>query len=132
MNERTSTVHVEPTSQPNVIKMTWQRHVQERDVCLAFEKITSLLDKSSQPCYVIVDITHDPNFPIYTTIHNALVGPNRHPRLCAWLIIGSNRAARLIATTMTSVTRRSNIYWFNTEDEAITYIDSQVNLREAQ
>lgn len=116
------TVTVEPLSAENVLRMTWQKWVTEEDVYAAFKIITTALVESQNDLFVIVDLRNNPNFPLNATVTGALYGPYRNPRLKEWLIIGSNSTARLIARLLNSISRRDNIHWFNSEDEALAYL----------
>jgi len=113
-------VHVEVLN-TQVIKMTWQHRVNEIDVGRAFDKINQLLNENDGPRFVLVDISAKPQFPLMTTVHSAVAGPYRNPRLREWLIVGSNRLAHMVEKTLASVTNRRNVVWFNTEADALAY-----------
>ncbi len=124
MNSEPSTVTIEHIEQRNCICMKWDRHVNALDVDTAFSEITKILYQSPIPMYVIVDLRRDPNFPIGVTLKGAFFGPYRDSKLEEWLIISSNPAARVIERTLASVTGRHNVHWFDTEDEAMAYLES--------
>lgn len=119
------TVDIEDIEGHPAIKMTWQHQVKYYDVRDAFRGIEAKLNTSTQPLYVVVDITRSPNFPLNATVGEAAAGPYRNPNLVEWLIIGSNRGARMIEHLLSSITGRHNVRWFKTEAEVIAYLDSQ-------
>lgn len=100
----------------------WAQAVHSEDVQTAFRELNSLLDTAESPLYVFVDLRERPNFPLADTLRGALEGPFRHPMLKEWLVIGSNPMAHTIGRILTSITRRNNIKWFNTEEKAIEYL----------
>jgi hypothetical protein len=117
------TVDVQPIKYLPALKMIWQHKVVDKDVITAFESITTALNNSKDPLYVVVDLLNNPNFPLMVTIQNALE-PYRHPQLQEWLIVGSNWMARTIEGTLSKITRHKNVRWFDTEDDALNYLKS--------
>lgn len=107
------------------IKMVWMKDVTVPDVRDAFHDISAYLDNTEQPLPVIVDITRNPNFPIIETVLHALAGPFRHAMLSEWLVVGSSPAAHKIENLLSRVTSRSNIRWFESEEEAVSYAGRQ-------
>ena len=107
--------------------MVWGRNVTDRDVRIAFGRIQSLLDEVGEPRCVLVDLSNMPNMPLAPTLQSALAGPYRHPMLRNWLIIESehNRVAHLLERLLSGATRRRNVYWFTSEQEALAFIDSE-------
>jgi hypothetical protein len=106
--------------------MTWDHLVNQADVTPAFEAILEILEESEGQVYVVVDILNSPHFPMAETMARALLGPFRHPRLEAWLIIGNNWMARSIEELLVKVTGRSNVFWFSSEVEALAHLRNQV------
>ncbi|MBL8155385.1 MAG: hypothetical protein JNM70_14470 [Anaerolineae bacterium] len=125
METPVKTVTVEDFEGFPAIRMTWQHEVKYPDLRDAFRRIEAKLNASSQPLYVVVDITHYPNFPLNATVAEAAAGPYRNPNLVEWLIIGSNRGARLIEQLLGSITGRRNVRWFQTEAEVTAYLGSR-------
>ncbi len=123
--ETLPTVTVEYNDALSSIRMTWQNQVINTDVQNAFEAINTYLQASDKPLYVIVDIRSNPTFPITATLNGALFGPYRSPMLKEWLILGTNPVARIIERTLKSVTGRSNVLWFDADDEVIDYLQKQ-------
>ncbi len=119
----TRTVEVVPVAGYPALRMFWQHHIERADLQPAFQQITAALQQSTCPLYVIVDLSHDPQFPIVDTMMGALRGPFRHPQLAEWLVCGSNSSARMIGSLLTKATRRNNIRWFADEAEALAYLD---------
>ena len=101
--------------------MIWQHDIIEADVAPAFQKISTALDATKRPLYVIVDLLSNPRFPIMTTVQEALP-PYRDPMLKEWLIVGSNWMAKAIESTLARITRHNNVRWFKTEAEALAYL----------
>jgi hypothetical protein len=118
------TVYVEPLDNHHAVKMIWQHQIVARDLRTAFGQIGEALAQTDEPLYVIVDLQSNPQFPIRATVEEALPA-YRHPNLKAWLILGHNRIGKLIESTLTALTRRQNVYWFNSEADAIAYIQAE-------
>lgn len=116
------TVTVTPLAVESALKMTWQQSVTEEDVYTAFKTINAALAESKNDLFIVVDLLNNPNFPLNATINGAIFGPYRNAKLKEWLIVGTNPTARLIARMLNSISRRDNIRWFSSEDEALTYI----------
>lgn len=123
MSNPQPTVDVQPIDGYPALKMTWQHKVRDEDVVVAFRKIGATLDSSDYPVYIVVDLLNDPQFPILTTVHE-VIGPYRHPKLEAWLVIGSNWMAKTIESALAKITRRKSVHWFRSENEAIAYLMS--------
>jgi len=116
-----ATVAVQPLDgYQNTLLMTWQKIIHPPDVRTAFEAICGKLKSGSGPVYVVVDLLCDPKFPLSETMMSA-VNCYANPLLGAWLIVGGNRSARAIESFLARVTRRQNVFWFETLEEALSY-----------
>lgn len=116
------TVTVEPLAEkPEHLLMTWQSHVEIDDMREAFRAITKALDESGKPRYVVVDIRANPRFPVTQTVTEAME-PYSHPNMAGWLIVGQNFLARSIERVLSAITRKHNVHWFTTLEDAIAYI----------
>jgi hypothetical protein len=124
MNTPNPSVCVEAIEGFPAILMTWQHDVNKGDVVAAFQKLQTLLDGADQPIYIVVDIQSNPIFPLRETIQGALWGPYRHPRVEEWLVAGSNTLAHTIERTLSNITRRKNVRWFETEAAALGYLST--------
>ena len=102
--------------------MKWPRSVDKESIRTAFRGIMDVLDATGEPIYVIVDLRDDPDFPMTETIQSAYWGPFRHHRLAEWLVVSTNVLGRMIGHTLATITRRNNIKWFDTMDEAMAYL----------
>jgi hypothetical protein len=122
MENGNRTVWVETLTDLPAVKMIWKRQVHSPDVSAAFQEIDKCLTRSKEPQYVIVDITSNPNFPIFETVIHCAVGPFRNPMLHEWLIVGENAGAKRIENLLSRMTGRSNVRWFNCEEQAIAYL----------
>lgn len=129
--EENPTVWSERLQDVPAIKMVWMGEVEVADLRDAFNDISAYLDDTEEPLPVIVDITRNPRFPIVETVLHALAGPFRHAMLSEWLVIGNSPAARKIEDLLARVTSRSNVRWFDTEEEAVAYIREQGSSRAA-
>lgn len=110
------------TSDYPAAMLWWAHAVRREDVVQAFRDLNAILNAASDPIYVFVDLRERPNFPLGDTLRGALDGPFRHPKLKEWLVIGSSPMAHTIGRMLSSITRRHNIKWFNTEQDAINYL----------
>ena len=117
-----ATVSVTPIAVQNALLMSWEHRVDRDDVRAAFQEMTDYLNEASRPLYVIVDLRNNPMFPLAETITAAFWGPFRHPLLAEWLVVGSSPAARTIGRTLTGISRRDNIRWFQTMEQAEEYL----------
>lgn len=118
------TVYVELLDNPVAIQMVWSRYVDKQDVANAFRDINTLLNESSKPLHIIVDLQNNPQMPVAVTLNSALFGPYRNPQLKSWLIIGSSSMGRVVENVLSSVTGRNNVQWFNNPDEVFAYLEA--------
>ncbi len=117
-------IAVDWLDEPPCIRMVWGQHVTDKDVQEAFERIQMLLNKVKEPRCVLVDISQVANMPLTVTFQSAVTGPYRHPRLRNWLIVEphTNRIAHVAEKLMSSVTRRHNVRWFKSEQDALDFM----------
>lgn len=106
--------------------MSWPRIIERDSIKEAFRTIVTSLDASDVPMYVVVDLHANPDFPMTDTIQGAYFGPYRHPMLSEWLVVNTNILGRMIGNTLSSITRRHNIKWFDTMEEALDYLHKMV------
>lgn len=107
--------------------MAWDAHVIPNDVSLAYQQITTELDQSETPKYIIVDLTHNPNMPLSETLQGVLSGPHKHPMLKQWLVIGDHSVGHMVANVLTITTGKGKIAWFDTLENAYDHIKTEVN-----
>lgn len=111
-----STVSLRQLEGRHVVETVWSQNINPDDVRNAMRTINALLDKTTLPLHVIIDIRQNPDFPLWATIKETMFGPFRHPNMGYWLVLGSNKTAKFIAYVLTEVSNRASIVWF--EDEA--------------
>lgn len=102
--------------------LAWEQRVEKEDVGPAFRQLTRALDDSNDPLWIIVDLRKNPSLPLHETISSTLWGPSRHDKLRGWLVIGSNSTAQLIGRTLSKITGRFNIEWFETIDQVYDHM----------
>lgn len=117
-----TTIHVCRMRRQAAIRMTWAHVVRAEDVRPAFETIVAMLNSSSTPLAVLVDITSEPDFPLVETMTQALIGPYQHANLSEWLIVGVTSKAHIIEEFLVKVTGRENVRWFDSESAALCYL----------
>lgn len=106
----------------------WASTVKREDVIPAFRVLRGLLNQATRPLCVLVDLRERPALPLTDTLRGALDGVFQHHSLDKWLVVGSTPLAQTIGRTLSAITRRNNILWFKTYNEAIAYLQQ----REAQ
>lgn len=119
-------VTVTPINGYPALIMRWPRVIERESIKEAFRTIVSALDASDVPMYVVVDLHANPDFPMTDTIQGAYFGPYRHEMLAEWLVVNTNILGRMIGNTLSSITRRHNIKWFDTMEEALTHLQEMV------
>ncbi len=115
-------VTVTPIEGQPAFLMTWPHIVDKESIRSAFRDIMDGLDTTDKPLYVVVDLRNNPDFPMTETIQGAYWGPFRHYRLAEWLVVSTNVLGRMIGHTLATITRRNNIKWFETMEEAMLYL----------
>ena len=105
----------------NCLHMTWARNVEVMDVMTAFRYLRHHLDAAHEPLCVLVTLHPKTNIPLTTTLLE-VKSVFTNPMLRAWLVVGDSHAGRAIAHALTLHTHRHNIYWFNTEAEALAHM----------
>jgi hypothetical protein len=111
------------SGQPALL-MTWPRVIERESIKEAFRTIVTALDDTDVPLYIVVDLHANPDFPMTETIQGAYFGPFRHPYLAEWLVVNTNILGRMIGNTLSSITRRHNIKWFDTTEEAMEHLQN--------
>lgn len=119
-------VTVTPFQGHPALVMYWPRVIERESIKTAFHKIVEALDTSEVPLYIIVDLQANPDFPMTDTIQGAYFGPYRHANLAEWLVVNTNILGRMIGNTLASITRRHNIKWFDTMEEAVRHLEERV------
>ncbi|MBK9122011.1 MAG: STAS/SEC14 domain-containing protein [Chloroflexi bacterium] len=103
-------------------ELWWAAAVKREDVIPAFKVLLDLLNQTPQPLCILVDLRERPTFPLTDTLRGALDGVFQHHKLDKWLVVGSTPLAQTIGRTLSAITRRNNILWFKTYDEAIAFL----------
>lgn len=117
-----TTVPVTTVEGHHALLMRWGSAPEKRDVRDAFKTMTESLNASSVPLRVIVDVSSDPRFPLSETISGAFWGPFRNRMLTEWLVVGASGMAHTIGRALIGMSRRDNIRWFDTMDDAMSYL----------
>ena len=117
-----STVSLRQLEGRHVVETIWSQNIDPDDVRDTMCTINTLLDKTSLPLHVIIDIRQNPDFPLWSTIKETMFGPFRHPNMGHWLVIGSNKTAKFIAYILTEVSNRASIVWFDDEASLWQYV----------
>ena len=117
------TVNVEWLEEYPVVRMVWARELDLEHVESAFHTVTTLLNTRREATYVLVDLSANPQFPMLQTVSGALFGPHTNPYLKEWLVVGANAAAKQIGRVVTNISGKHKIQWFDTQDEALAYVD---------
>lgn len=101
--------------------MTWEETVNTRDVQNAFFALERELQPCRNPVYILVILKGNVQFPVHTTVIHALP-VYRNRKVEAWLVVGGNHFARSIASFLARWSGRRNVYWFQTEQEALAHL----------
>lgn len=117
-----STCTATPIAGLPAVKLWWASRVDQKDVKPAFERLTTLINESPVPIYVLVDLSQRPDLPVIETIHNAISGPFRNANLAEWLVVGSSPLAQIIGRSLSMLASRSNIRHFESEQAAMAYL----------
>lgn len=112
--------------------LAWETRVDRADVSPAFRQLTQALDESPDSLWIVVDLRQNPNLPLHETISSTLWGPSRHDQLRGWLVLGSSSTAQLIGRTLTKITGRFNIQWFETMDQAIEHMQMVLDQEQSE
>ncbi len=119
-----STVRIEPyPNRTDCIRMVWEERVLSADVTTAFRHIQQHMDAHDHPLTVVVILHPKTNFPLSITVAHALP-VYRDERLRAWLVVGKSTFAKIIERVLSYQSQRRTVYWFDTEDEALTYLQT--------
>ena len=116
-----NTVRITPIDDHNALLMEWDVRPNPADVRAAFEDIRTAMNQYDHPIYVVVDLPDNVQFPVSDTVLGALP-VYRDEQLEAWLVINPGGLAKSIARTLNYITRRKNVYWFDTYAEAMRYL----------
>ena len=121
MQTRQATITIKRIEGYNALEMTWACRVDPRDIRDAFQAVHNVLNDTQAPVYVVVDLCNNPQIPLLDTLY-AAIEPYRHPLLEEWLVVGTSQVAYLVERSLSRITGRHNVRWFNTCEEALQYI----------
>jgi len=112
----------------NNLTMVWNETVQNDDMIQAFDYLQLVLDTADTPQDVVVVLNRHVNFPISSTILNALP-VHKHPNLKSWLVVGGRHSlAQVIANVLSTMSKQDKVQWFKSKDEVEQYLLQQENL----
>jgi hypothetical protein len=97
--------------------MKWEWQANPVDIKRAYRVISETLDVATSPIYVIVDLRKNVRMPLKETVSGAMFGPYSHSKLAAWLVIGGHQIARVVANSLSQVTGKNKVEWFETEED---------------
>ncbi len=106
---------------PHLLKMIWSAYIDGGDVRNAFSQICDYLEEVEDAVWVIVDITANPNLSLNNTVFTAM-NAQKMANLEAWLVLGKNKTAEVIGRTLSAITGKKNIEWFDAETELNQYL----------
>ena len=107
--------------------MTWNTKPEDEDVLDAFTRIREHINRVRQQVCIIVDITASPNYNLRLTFAEALQ-IQKLPYPPCWLMVGKNHLSAYIARLLEAM-GRAHIEWFNTYDEAVSFIEERERTR---
>ncbi len=107
---------------PHVVRIDWAKQAEAKDIRVAFHALAHHVERATQPLTVIIVFEKNPRFPMSLTVLEALP-LYQNERLGAWLVVGGNSLAKAIEATLYHMTRRDIVHWFDTEDEAMAYLN---------
>ncbi len=107
--------------------MTWNTKPEDEDVLDAFTRIREHINRVRQQVCIIVDITASPNYNLRFTFAEALQ-IQKLPYPPCWLMVGKNRLSAYIARLLGAM-EKAHIEWFNTYDEAVSFIEERERTR---
>ncbi|HLA45082.1 MAG TPA: hypothetical protein VJZ27_16675 [Aggregatilineales bacterium] len=122
MSEENSGIQVEPIDGYNALKLICKHNIDDHDLHGASQQILAALDRTTAPLHLVVDLTSQPELPVGATTYEILTGPIKNPLLGKFLVFGSSPSAHLVADF---VEFRGTVeaLWFDTEAEAMAYLD---------
>jgi len=121
---RTNTVVVKSINQIAIL-MQWEATINPSDIMAAYTEIQRILEQATNPIYVVVDLTQNPQMPMRETLTGALFGPYGHPMLAQWLVAGQHNIGLMVARLLERTTGKKQVTWFNTIDDALKFVEQQ-------
>jgi hypothetical protein len=104
------------------ILMTWNGSPSYDCVQDAFREVKILLNASSTPQIVLVDLTSDPAIPTAPDSEGA--SAPHHEMLSGWYVAGGARWAYVVARVLEHLDSAENIRWFYSLDLALASLQS--------
>lgn len=120
------TVSVEAIKDYPALLMKWGETADPTDIKKAYEVISDALSVAQSPLFVIVDLSENRYMPLRETVSGALFGPYNHRNLDAWLVIGGHQIARMVASSLSQVTRQHKVEWFANMEAAMARLHEMV------
>ncbi|GAB4476384.1 MAG: hypothetical protein Kow00124_18390 [Anaerolineae bacterium] len=118
------TVRVTPLEGHHALRMDWDRDPTDADVRAACARLVVCLNDAETMLHVLVDLTARPTIPFNTTTNCMVMGPQVHPRMGCWLLIGDSDEMQAVITVLEAVSNRRNFRWFPRETAAMAYLSA--------
>ncbi len=118
------TVRVTPLERHNALRMDWDRDPTDADVRAACARIVASLNDAGAMLHVLVDLTARPTIPFNATTNCMMMGPQSHPRMGCWLLIGDSEEMQAVIAVLEAVSNRRNFRWFPGETAAMAYLSA--------
>lgn len=128
MGGDTPKIIVSPLDDLPAIALLMTGKVNGFDLQEALIDVLIRLEHTQQPLYIIFNMnsaSHE--VPLSEFVREALRGPYKHPMLAEWLMIGGSMSMSMAMITLTKITQRENYRWFDSHEEALAYIRTQLD-----
>jgi hypothetical protein len=103
------------TATANHIIMRWNDVISNGDVERAIREIEQHLILADEPVTIVVDLSANPRY----AVHNAVTRILKNGNIKDLRIVGDNKQAVITASVLSGLTRRKDIEWYPTMNQAV-------------
>lgn len=121
-------LHFEPIEGYNALYLNWHNRAKNNDVVTILNELNDILEKTTSPLHLIIDLRGKPNIPIHTTVAKVLQGPAFHPMMGYWLLVAPSTTIRIVVNAINAIDSKVTHSWHDTLEEAYEYLHEKATL----
>lgn len=123
--ENTGTVRIEPLEDECSFRIALDTAFEHEDACLAMHELNDLVEESTQPVDIVIDLSENQAMPQGAASVEVLSRPATSAKIRRILVVGRNHSAELVAEMAISLSVRADIHRFESEDIALNHLSSE-------
>jgi hypothetical protein len=123
--ENTGTVRIEPLADECSYRIALDTAFEHEDACLAMHELNGLVDSSTKPVDILIDLSENQAMPHGAASVEVLSRPATSTKIRRILVVGRNHSAELVAEMAISLSVRADIHRFESEGSAMHHLTAE-------